>query len=740
MNKTKHIAPSLDELLNHDQLSSSSYLHETDAQQVLHHKRLTWNQQQLSSARSPHLPSVKYEMDDIEEEEKDELLSQREKIRHIIQRDQLEHSTSNKVDMICRLEAEFENSSDHDTALKPLESLPIIEHPKTAVLLRYKEIISISDYDFSRRNIIIRVGAPIEFILDPSTPSHVEHVLEGRSVHSQLCFMSEILQLPYSGHFTFVPQIAGEIFVSCQIYSDMACRIVVINPPPPALATFSSGIYDAKKKLQQHAQNYSPRVHLNAKYSQTLTGSFPVTNKSFKGETDSPATRLPSPKTSSPSPTFPLHPSYLGVAERSYAKSGPLSISSSFGDANSVASSILDSDDGPEEELYYFATPAEIPLELEIPESNDSEHISPPGNFLFTPHYASVSLEVFSIHSDFIVDVEDFKFRPSHLTIWSGQTVLFRSCGQASMQKLSCLGEFDGIPLDSSKTSTFYHTFSNIGTFIVKNEIFSFMECEITVSRRDHKHLEGQKESLNVAEVSLEGQNEEIQRYYQHIHSEDRFRPIPLIGSFSKLSPNGKVEGNQSMIASSPKAFQSHLIASVDWSMELDEFSDEDLENDKNADCDHNRLEQILISPIVETLPNPKPDITTKKKNRKNKKRSKKKAKENVCTEYDLGDNQASVFSQDDENKSELKNDFHVSIPSPVMENIQPLVVDPSASIMLPPQASSPPRRENNLMNLLHSASVKKRLQTELQSMPRNQIDQFLYESISLLFHVIITF
>lgn len=63
-------------------------------------------------------------------------------------------------------------------------------------LTKFGAVIEIRDYDFDRRNIIVPAGAPVEFRLHPQdVPLHVEHVLEGRSISAELCFISPILQV-----------------------------------------------------------------------------------------------------------------------------------------------------------------------------------------------------------------------------------------------------------------------------------------------------------------------------------------------------------------------------------------------------------------------------------------------------------------------------------------------------------------------------------------------------------------
>lgn len=85
----------------------------------------------------------------------------------------------------------------------------------------------------------------------------------------------------------------------------------------------------------------------------------------------------------------------------------------------------------------------------------------------------------------FKVVVEDFVFRPDEVVIPVGFCVEFVARGNASTHKLFCDSEsgseFDNQSLDDFRRS-FSHVFIAEGIYEVKNEIFSFMVCRITVS------------------------------------------------------------------------------------------------------------------------------------------------------------------------------------------------------------------------------------------------------------------
>ena len=60
---------------------------------------------------------------------------------------------------------------------------------------RPRVIISISDFDFSKKSVEVLVGSPLEFRLSSGVPLHAEHILEGKSSNANLCFQSPLMQV-----------------------------------------------------------------------------------------------------------------------------------------------------------------------------------------------------------------------------------------------------------------------------------------------------------------------------------------------------------------------------------------------------------------------------------------------------------------------------------------------------------------------------------------------------------------
>lgn len=446
------------------------------------------------------------------------------------------------------------------------------------------EVVVISDYDFSRRNIVIHVNTPVEFRLHPhDVPLHVEHVLEGRSMQEELCFVSPILQHPYSRVFRVVPLCPGEIYVRCQIYTDMSCRIVILPSYQGSglLPGFSSSSTSTTAAMLSKASNASsPQRYKGQVTNSTII--LPI--KSTCTQTKDRLSRLDSGANGDTKSIVldssrypPLSTSFHGVAEvltntpmYSPHASSIGSVGGDMSDSQSCHSfsTAIDSDDGtiitrsvgsapstPGRYAHVDENDKRFPLDPVTPprggkpslnwddiESGDdhySQHYKVPwhsslaspmnksspsrsgfgkgeGFAYFDAEDEDVSSggnssglvptdERDSIGASETVMVEDFRFQPTHLTIEQGCAIRFVSVSHASVHKLSCcsssnnssintqispeknlavgIPEFENRTLesDSSNSNEFVHTFQSLGTFIVVNEIFSFMSCEITV-------------------------------------------------------------------------------------------------------------------------------------------------------------------------------------------------------------------------------------------------------------------
>lgn len=453
------------------------------------------------------------------------------------------------------------------------------------------EVVIISDYDFSRRNIVVHVDTPVEFRLHPrDVPLHVEHVLEGRSMQEQLCFVSPILQHPFSRVHRIVPSCPGEIYVRCQIYTDMTCRVVVLpsyftGGQLPGFSA-SSAATSTTAALLGMKQTSSPVSSPKRYKGQVVDGAKTFSPSSSTAHTGGARVLHSGSCLGDGNPgefVFtvppPLHSSFHGVAE--IHSNMPLysphaSSIGSIGEASDSMScyshsSAIDSDDGtvltrsgsgstsstPHKAaalsrrggaggrgaaLFSFPDEAETPPRSCDTGDEDEQHpqhyVIPWYPNLTSPmsksspsrlslgkgggfaYYDAEDDEGSSGSGDGMsptelqdqdclagtVLVEDFRFQPTHLTIEQGSSVRFVSVSHASVHKLSCNSssgssrnspqsspeksagsaiapEFENRTLESNSNchSEFVHLFKKLGTFVVVNEIFSFMSCEINV-------------------------------------------------------------------------------------------------------------------------------------------------------------------------------------------------------------------------------------------------------------------
>ena len=120
--------------------------------------------------------------------------------------------------------------------------------------------IDIEDYSFSRSFVEVKTNQRIQFRLSKDVPLHAEHSLFGESTNKALRFEAPLLQVRYYSHFqrqlfsyffffvytfkilncssfsqqleetsfTFIPKSGGEVKISCKIYPEMVCTVLVI--------------------------------------------------------------------------------------------------------------------------------------------------------------------------------------------------------------------------------------------------------------------------------------------------------------------------------------------------------------------------------------------------------------------------------------------------------------------------------------------------------------------------------
>lgn len=473
-----------------------------------------------------------------------------------------------------------------------------------------------------------------------------------------MCFF----QLPFSRQFEFVPSVPGEIYVSCQIYPDMLCRVVVMPTLPPRVAHTLPWSSTQRKKTNGLPSPLRVGSVASVAALSRLNGSFPAPAQrqgrqltldsslspygNGAGSTTHPFSPTPQPCHSPQMPhdSWKGSQNYLvhgevGLGERFWLRKS--NSTSSFGDvSDTLSSSVMDSDDGPDE-YYTDMQPPPLPLSkqlsaddmVETSESvfgkDDYEDMVPPFGYAFENTYGQYE-DSTDTHPDAVVYVEDFKFQPFQLVIPLGSIVKFQSVSHASMHKLTCVGAFEGVTLECSQSSTFLHHFDTLGEFCVKNEIFSFMECVICVVPVKEVAAAGEEENSaddkdkefspsptficpidhNKYDPILSGNvalTDDVKKYYDHIdglwqHCNDEnksvvmnqahLNPLTLLGSFSRL-PNIGLGGDSpplSSAKSSPaKAEQQFLKASVDWGLAVEDLSDDDVDIHDSDDDDSGR-------------------------------------------------------------------------------------------------------------------------------------------------------
>ena len=96
-------------------------------------------------------------------------------------------------------------------------------------VLNKKHIITIKDYDFLVKSLYIVLGETVEFRLASDVPLHAEHQLIGDSDTPLLRFESTLLIQEENTSYAFTPICTGEVHISCKIYTEMTCEVIVVE-------------------------------------------------------------------------------------------------------------------------------------------------------------------------------------------------------------------------------------------------------------------------------------------------------------------------------------------------------------------------------------------------------------------------------------------------------------------------------------------------------------------------------
>ena len=168
--------------------------------------------------------------------------------------------------------------------------------------------IRIEDYDFFEKHVKVVEGTIVSFQLADAVPTHAEHVLVGFSKEKRLLFESPLLQLDERRSFEYTTTECGEITVSCRIYPDMECKIIVLSGtvPPPTPTTPKMGLSPASSPLRTESMVIS-RSPSSLHKLRPLRGTFPLLIKHDEGDDHDPDSRSESlnesPTTSRTSPS-----------------------------------------------------------------------------------------------------------------------------------------------------------------------------------------------------------------------------------------------------------------------------------------------------------------------------------------------------------------------------------------------------------------------------------------------------
>mmetsp|Transcript_31655 Transcript_31655/g.43425 ORF Transcript_31655/g.43425 Transcript_31655/m.43425 type:complete len:1298 (-) Transcript_31655:171-4064(-) len=482
-----------------------------------------------------------------------------------------------------------------------IQSSPVISTSMLPPIL-----VEIEDYEFSHSELTVHTHQSIHFQLSKNVPLHAEHILVGSSEVKALRFESPLLQQHEETSFSFTPCNDGEMIVSCKIYPEMICRVTVVigkkgvefkkrisdeNSLPTVSSALKAlhgfdvtvdadiriggGIITNEMLLSNHGDYLSESqsfVDSDDVFSCSDSQNQQLIEFMQQKHKHSPVTPFAdghSPSSFSKTDKFsdenqPVDERFIGNhspqcndnhnflsrnRQRSIAKSTDFKMDYSYS-----------SDD---DEVYHnhdlWSTKRDgVSLER-LPRSIKMETYS---NTIANHSVAKASKKVESVHSkrDHIILVEEFSFRPANLTVFCGETVTFRksSAEILSNMSLSFSSEFETFTIQD----TLQHTFLKPGVYDVINDIYSFMQCRVTVLARTEI---SNKKFGNVSPLSADN-------FIRSSGNGEHGVPH-LIGSFPPPPIVGASILNNETPSSSPTSTTSHTllgsIAAVDKSKQL---------------------------------------------------------------------------------------------------------------------------------------------------------------------------
>jgi len=217
----------------------------------------------------------------------------------------------------------------------------------------------------------------------------------------------------------------GEVIVTCTVYTDMCCRLIVLKSNSEKLLLTTpklSGI------LGGGAHSPGRNIHARFDFNRRL-GERPH------------------------SPDLDFAP-ILGIGRRSLIEQG---------DSVCSSSGISDSDDeskGNESSSFVEEANAVRVVQSQDRLHEDENHIS--------------------------IFVFDYEFRPNNVAVNKGTEVCFVFDGRKE-RKISCDPEFRDVCLDAN-SKTFIHIFNDVGEFVIENMRFPFVNCRVFVKEDNRQY------------------------------------------------------------------------------------------------------------------------------------------------------------------------------------------------------------------------------------------------------------
>lgn len=348
---------------------------------------------------------------------------------------------------------------------KHLGNLPRVGHEALPVTLRRFRVaqrIYIQDYEFSILHATIPVGETVEFALSDDVPFHAEHQLESKSIEASLRFETPLLNRSEQQAFRFCCTTVGEFTVRCKIYQDMSpCTVIVVSPedrPNSRAAMSATCPIDIARTPIVDPNRSPPRPALCPTKRDIFSHSSPASSSITS------TTEAQNPKSFTHAiATVGLGGGVVALPSGSYAQG--YTSESSFYDSDDIISG--------------------------------GECDSPPRPLAHAQSRDGGTHDIDSSSSDacHTIFIERLSMDKSSAAVALGTRVQFRSSVDTNEHKLIVTpvewGDYGYdemtehsspiAPLVQEQWVIWSWKFDTVGTFLVKDEVFSFIKCLITV-------------------------------------------------------------------------------------------------------------------------------------------------------------------------------------------------------------------------------------------------------------------